>query len=109
MSLPANAKTWCPQKDLKKEKQKLLGLRVDWVIYLFSAKKQGDDKFTVTFNSSRTGFGVVLVADIDVFNYIGIVTARQGARIRVTGIITGIDTNGTGQINLNLTSVGLAS
>ncbi len=92
----------------KREEHKLLGLHVDWVLHLFSATKKGDDKFTVTFDSAKNGFGVVLVADIDVLKYINIFAANQGDRIRILGTITAIDTNGTGRITLNADSVELA-
>ncbi len=84
----------------KDQEKKFLGRHVVWPVYLFSGKKQGDDKFSVTFDSSPTGFGVIIVAEIDLFKYIGIVTARQGDRIRLAGTITAIDTSGTGQIGV---------
>jgi|GEM_PF-693851 len=94
-----------PPKVRKKEEQKLLGRHTDWSVYLFSAKKKGDDQFNVTFDSSDTGFGVVVVAELDLLKYIGIVTARQGDKIRLVGSIAGIDVNGTGQIKLKVESI----
>lgn len=90
------------------EKQ-LIGRHVKWTAFLFSAKKLGDNAFTVNFDSSSTGFGVVIVADIDLMKYIDIVAAREGDPIRISGTITAIDTNGTGQIDLIADSVDLVS
>jgi hypothetical protein len=93
---------------LKAEEQKLIGLHVSWSVYLFSAKKKGEDAFTVTFDSSETGFGVIIVSQIDLLKYIGIVAARQGDRILLGGTIAGMDANGTGRIDLKVDSINLA-
>jgi hypothetical protein len=92
-------------KKLNAEEQKLLGRHVVWTVYLFSARKKGYDKFTVSFDSSKTGFGVVIVAEMDLLKYVNIVTSRQGDPIRIDGTITGIDVSGTGQINLDVNSI----
>ncbi len=91
-------------KDLPAAEQKLLGLHVVWPVYFFSAKRQKDEKFTVMFDSSATGFGVVIAAKMDLLTYTGIVAAKEEDEIRLSGIITRIDTNGTGQISLDTDS-----
>jgi hypothetical protein len=92
-------------ENLNAQKQKLLGKHVIWPAYLFSAEKKGYDMFTVSFDSSRTGFGVVIVAEMDLLKYVNIVTSRQGDIVLIDGTITGIDVNGTGQINLRVDSI----
>lgn len=94
-----------PPKDLPAAEQKLLGLPVVWPVYYFSAKRLKDDKFTVMFDSSATGFGVVIAANMDLLTYTSIVSAKEEDMIRLSGIITRIDTNGTGQITLDTDSV----
>ena len=88
----------------KQQEDEIVGHPVAWTVYLFSAKKKGDDKFTVMFDSSQTGFGVVITAEFDLLTYLGLVSSRQGDRIRLAGTIEGLDISGTGQIAIHADS-----
>ena len=59
-------------------------------------------------DASEDGFGVIIVAEINLQRYPGIAAAQPGDRIWIAGQIAEVDTHGTGQIVLVSEYVGFA-
>lgn len=92
----------------KTEEKKFAELRVVWPLYFFKIMKHGQDTATVMLDASEDGFGVIIVTEINLQRYPGIVATQPGDKIWLAGRIGEVDTHGTGQIVLVPEYVGFA-
>ncbi len=79
---------------------KFSGLPVMWPAYFFSFQKSKTDITTVQLDVSEDGFGVILICDVDIVQYPGIIEIESGKKIWVAGEILSVDPSGTGTIYL---------
>ena len=92
----------------KAEEDKLKALQIVWPLYFFSIMKRDQETARVMLDASENGFGVIVVTDIGLKKYPGILSCRPGDRIWLAGRISAIDTQGTGQIGLVTDYLGFA-
>jgi len=92
----------------KAEEDKLKALQIVWPLYFFSIMKRDQETARVMLDASENGFGVIVVTDISLKKYPGILSSRPGDRIWLAGRISAIDTQATGQIGLVTDYLGFA-
>ncbi len=84
--------------ELKTEAKKLPGLRVMWPTYFFSILKEDPGIVTLLLDTTEDGFGVTIVCDINSSKYPQILKLKRGDKLWVAGEISGMDSEGVGQI-----------
>ncbi len=86
--------------DEKVATAKFSGLPVMWPGYFFSLKTGEDDTTYVQLDVSEDGFGVILICDVDLYEYPDFTGIESGKKIWVAGEILAVDPSGTGTIYL---------
>ena len=92
----------------KEEEEKIKDVPVVWPLYFFSIMKQEQDTAKVMLDASENGFGVIIVTEISLKRYAGILSAQPGDKVWLAGKISAIDTQGTGQITLVMDYLGFS-
>ncbi len=83
---------------LKAEAKKLPGLRVMWPTYFFSILNEEAGITTLLLDTTEDGFGVTIACNVSSSKYPKIQKLLRGDKLWVAGEITGVDTEGVGQI-----------
>lgn len=84
--------------ELPVPKEKYENLRIVWPVYFFQVNEQAGEMVSVQFDTSKDGFGVNVISDIDSLKYPEILTATPYQKIWLAGEITAIEATGTGTI-----------
>lgn len=77
-------------------------MKVMWPGYFFSQTKNKAGDTVVQLDVDESGFGVILTCTVKSGAYPEISTLKQGQQIWVAGEVTAIDTEGTGNVLINV-------
>ncbi|RZW13852.1 MAG: hypothetical protein EX260_11085 [Desulfobulbaceae bacterium] len=72
-----------------------------WPGYFFSFEQQDDGTTIVQLDVDENGFGVVLLCTLNLADFPEIQNLEPGKKVWVAGIVTSIDMEGTGTVQID--------